>query len=409
MEKISVALAGPWWTHLTYLAPKKYAAGTRVRVPVGNGSRVGLVMPDDDESDYAGALREISAVIDERPILPGFILPLIQWFKDTYLCGTGTAMKTLLPANFLQGDGFVSVPEAGDASASEQIQERGGGEFFQCSKPVAQMDSFIYEPIASARWKRYEEMLSDGLPSLICFPQYDSAKAFAKKFDGLALFPKSGAAAEWRAWSRLLTSPGCKIVLGGQTAAVAPLPGIARIIVEDESSNAWLTMRPPVFNVRSLLAKRARIEGTSLVLGGRMPSSRAYIAMERRKKFEPSSSAAKVRQNNFIFVDMKLAYSPSVKGLHDSLAVSEPLVRESEAAFSRGSWALWILDRRGYAGEIICEECGSSLRCPKCRGAMRWEASAGRLACVACGFYDSIPENCPNCGDVTVCSVWFSQ
>jgi primosomal protein N' (replication factor Y) len=122
-------------------------------------------------------------------------------------------------------------------------------------------------------------------------------------------------------------------------------------------------------------------------------SERAEAASDHARHTEGSLKSRK----NFFFVDLKLAYSPSVKGVQDALAVSEPLVRESESAIARGSWALWILDRKGYAGEIICDECGASLRCPRCGGAMRWEAAAGRLVCVACGTSGSIPEACPIC------------
>ncbi|MDR1515405.1 MAG: hypothetical protein LBS45_06905 [Synergistaceae bacterium] len=418
MKKISVALPGPWWNTFTYLAPQTYPEGVRVRVPVGNGGRVGVVL-DEAEDDYDGELREISAVIDSAPILPPFLMPLIRWFSETYLCGIGAAMKTLLPANFLKGDEL----DAGISPNPPEIEA-------DAARPP---DRFLYEPRDSVRLLRYAEMLSDGRPSLICFPLYDAAKAFAGIIGGgVFLYPRSGAKGEWSAWNSIFSGNAGNILVGGQTAAASPMPGLARIIVEDESNNAWRTLRPPIYNVRSLLAKRARIEGTELVLGGRMPSARAYRMLSSAPScsFEvkdPKGEALKplleitkphLKQpidreivsaqsaqqelprgggKNFLFVDLKLAYSPSVKGVQDALAVSEPLVRETEAAISEGSWALWILDRKGYAGEIVCEECGSSLRCPKCGGAMRWEVSADRLVCVACRAGERVPMICPRC------------
>ncbi|MDR1021588.1 MAG: hypothetical protein LBL73_12570, partial [Synergistaceae bacterium] len=389
MEKISVALAGPWWNALTYLAPRKYPEGVRVRVPVGNGGRVGIVLGGyEGEDDYGGELKDISAVIDSEPILPRFMMPMIRWFSETYLCGFGTAMKTLLPVNFLAGDALER-----DAARPQHMSEDGG---------AARPDLFLYEPRDPVRLDRCAQLLSDGLPSLICFPVYDAAKAFADRMGGRAfLYPRSGAAAEWRAWNTLLSGDTCNVVIGGQAAAVAPVPGLARIIVEDESNNAWRTLRPPVFNVRSLLSKRARIEGASLVLAGRMPSSRAYRMLGASGGAAASEAEARSGGGkNFLFVDMRLAYSPSVKGVQDTLAVSEPLVRETEAAINRGSWTLWILDRKGYAGEILCEECGGAICCAKCGGAMRWEISpgpSGRLVCGVCRAHESVPVSCPNC------------
>jgi primosomal protein N' (replication factor Y) len=207
----------------------------------------------------------------------------------------------------------------------------------------------------------------------------------------MALYPRLGGNAEWRAWKRLSAGDGT-IVVGGQNSAMSPLAGLARIIVEDESSNAWRTVRHPIFNARSLLASRARLTSAELVLGGRMPSPRAFIKYDA----ECPPPAAR-RDGHVIFVDMKLAYSPAVEGVSGGLAVSEPLVRETEKALERGEWALWILDRKGYAGEIICEECGAPLKCPKCGGTLRLEEAASVVRCVLCGANSPTPDMCPAC------------
>ena len=176
---------------------------------------------------------------------------------------------------------------------------------------------------------------------------------------------------------------------------MAPLRQISRFIVDDESNNVWRTMRHPQYNVRSLIASRARFEGAALVLGGRMPSARAFMRYEETNRQAVHNPAYSKREKKIIFVDIKLAYTPSVEGVTGGLSVSEPLVRETEAAISRGEWALWILDRKGYAGEILCEECCAPIKCVKCGGAMRVERDNTR--CVSCGAGAPFPDECPNC------------
>ncbi|MCF0248494.1 MAG: hypothetical protein HUJ86_07795 [Synergistes sp.] len=85
--------------------------------------------------------------------------------------------------------------------------------------------------------------------------------------------------------------------------------------------------------------------------------------------------------------------------------MSLPLIRETAKARREGRWAFWLLDRKGYAGEISCEECGSTVRCPKCGAAMRWEELEKRLRCLACGCKSEIPESCPNCGGLLLSGV----
>jgi primosomal protein N' (replication factor Y) len=389
---VSVAIPGPWWTNLTYAAPENtraaIAPGVRARVPVGGGTRVGLVVESGDTAgdDYAGNLREITEIIDEAPVLSWGVMPLLRWFCDAHLCGFGTAMKTLLPAGFLSGE---SIEPAGDGR----------------NRANAGDTAFVYEPEDAARLERYVSLLAEGAPSLVSFPIYrDAGKFFDHMLASpltppelkgrILLYPRTSGKAEWAAWLKL-HSPGddTAIVIGGQNSAMAPLRGLARIVVEDESNNVWRAMRPPIYNARSLLAARAKIEGAALVLGGRMPSPRAFM----RYDSEYPRAAQGHRGKKIIFVDMKLAYTPSVEGVSGGLAVSEPLVRETEASLGRGRWAIWILDRKGYAGEIICEECGGSLKCPKCGGTLRLEDSAALVVCVSCGRAAPAPDECPNC------------
>jgi primosomal protein N' (replication factor Y) len=339
--------------------------------------------PAEEAEDYGGEIRGISEIIDDVPVLGEHVISLLKWFCDAYLCGFGTAMKTLLPDDFLKGE---------PAEPPAHGKRRGGS-------PSA---TFVYEPEDASRFDRYLSILSDGAPTLVSFPIHSDAKRFFELIvnsgavppvirENTVLYPRLGGNAEWRMWKRLSAGDGL-IVIGGQNSVMSPLAGLARVVVEDESNNVWRTMRHPIFNARSLLASRARIESAALVLGGRMPSPRAFM------KYDAEHPPASVRRDkHVIFVDMKLAYSPAVEGVSGGLAVSEPLVRETEKALERGEWALWILDRKGYAGEIICEECGAPLKCSKCGGTLRLEGAAPAVRCVSCGAGSPTPDKCPSC------------
>ena len=406
---VSVALPGPWWTELTYSLPDGLCAevGARVRVPVGAGSRIAVVMSVDRSQppSYDGVIRDIIEVIDPIPITAPETVPLIRWFAEAHLCGVGTAAKTLLPSHFMKGERLSSGRKGVLITPLPQLP---------LSEPAVESDavSFIYEPDDAVRYGEYLRILSDGRPTLILFPVHSAVEAFAAAAEGSILcctssesitYPKGGPAAEWRMWGRLLSTDGISLVIGGQGAAMAPLRGLARIIVDDESNNIWRTLRHPCYNVRSLLSVRAKFCGASLLLGGRMPSARAYMRLdeETRERYK--------RRRRVFFVDMKLAYSPQISGTADTLAVSDALVRETAASIDSGRWALWVLDRHGYAREIVCEECGVSVSCSKCGAAVRLEAAKSAahpedgcsesfvVRCNACGLSALSPEVCPNC------------
>lgn len=389
---ISVAVVGTWWNDLTYEAERPascYEPGVRVRVPLGRGSRVGIVLGPG--STFCGEVRRVESVLDDRSLLQPHVMPLLRWFCGVALCGMGMAIKTLLPSKFIDGEPMDGSPASLDSCAAN------GGV------------SFVYDPCDTSRFDRYAEILADGAPSLVVCPTHASAQALFAHLrdtsrltndirDGIELLRLSTPRAEWRDWGRLSSRVG-GVAIGAQFAAMVPMPGLARIIVEDESNAVWRTMRPPEHSVRSLLAMRAKLSGASLVLGGRMPSARAFAKLDASGAADAMRGAvARPRAKRTIFVDMRHAFAPAIKDIEGPLAVSEPLVRETERALSSGMWALWALDRKGYAGEIYCADCGASVTCERCGGAMRWEAAAGVVRCVVCRASVRVPDSCPLCG-----------
>lgn len=389
---VSVVLPGPWWNDLTYSVPDGMtvpAPGARVRVPSGRSTRVGICAGPGEPFD--GTIRELTDVIDSEPIIPSSFIPLLRWFADTYLCGTGTAALTLLPKQLWDG----AAHAAGRGKIPDPLPETDAPHEASAD-PI-----FIYEPDDAARRSALISLAADGAPTLICCPTHSDASAMydaitcSPVLDGdvrrrVMLVPKSGPATIWHAWCRA-SRGGWRVAVGSQMSALLPLRGLSRIVVEDESSAVWRTTRSPVYNARTVLAMRARLEGTGLVLAGRMPSARAFIRAEREVKTARQSS------KKVFWVDSRDAYKPGIADITGSIAISEPLARETERSARRGAWSVWVLDRKGYAGIVVCSECGSALTCPKCGGAMRWELSSGSTRCVVCGHHVPVPEVCPTC------------
>ena len=379
---VSVVIPGPWWTELTYEGTAACCAGMRAWVPLGHGKRMGLIVSVGEASNgnFNGKLKPLLALMDVGSALSAGTPELLRWFGDTWFCGMGMAMKTLLPQPFLDGD---FLPPSPPPSNLQPISE----------------DLFIYDVRDSARMERYTQLLEDlSEGTLLLFPQHDSARCFWDSLprdirsSGL-LWPKSTAKKAWDAWCSVQKGD-VSFVVGAQSAAMAPLPSLRRIIMEDESSHAWKSVRPPLFHMRTLLAKRARLAGAQLVLGGRMPSSRVFMGGDLGNE-----GGRGVPDKRLIYVDLWRAKQSSADGMAHSLPVSDALRRETRSALDAGRWAFWILDRKGYAGEMACEECGASIRCAQCSTPMRWEGNQG-LLCLMCGHRAAVPDKCPFCGGV---------
>ena len=74
----------------------RLVVGSRVRVPFGHGSRLGVVTGVVESSDH-GSLKAISKLVGEQSLLTPKVLDLARWLAGYYCCPVETALKSVLP------------------------------------------------------------------------------------------------------------------------------------------------------------------------------------------------------------------------------------------------------------------------------------------------------------------------
>jgi len=372
MPVVSVALPGPWWTALSYNCDTLLQEGVRVRVPLGKSSRVGIVV-NGKSSDAPAEIKDIIEIIDKSPALAPDLWKTIKYFGENWFVGTGTAAKCLLPAAFFDGE-TLEPCETAVVSQKSTVK-------------------YFYEPRDEKRYEQYLSAADDFSGTLFLLAEVAAAKQFwniispKMREEGL-LFPATNSKKQWKEWKNAREGK-YKFIVGSPVAAFVPLKNLRRIVVDSEQSGAWLTQKYPIYHLRSLLAIRANFAAAELWLGGNMPSAKA--AMRCTQKSETA-------QNRVVFVDMHDVSAFDVRGLKEGVPISKPLLRETIRARQDGKFALWLLDRKGFAGEIYCDECGEALHCKKCGHIMRMEAKSGLLVCLNCASKEFLPECCPVCG-----------
>lgn len=109
-------------------AAEGLAPGCRVRVPFGTRDTIGVVVGIDRDPPAgvaASRIREVSEVLDERPLLTPPLLSLGRWMADTTYCSLGRALSAMIPGALRKGRSRRSVPAvecAREATAAE-LQE----------------------------------------------------------------------------------------------------------------------------------------------------------------------------------------------------------------------------------------------------------------------------------------------
>ncbi|MBN1332314.1 MAG: prephenate dehydrogenase, partial [Synergistales bacterium] len=378
---VDVVVPGPWWNPLTYRSDRMIPEGSRVLVPVGRSKRTGFVSANSGSDQFPNApsdnIRDVISLIDPVPVIPEDLWELSEWAGRNFLCGRGEALKVILPSPLTEGEGLPLLENR------------------SVKAPPGYSISTSYIPEDNERYEGYiselEKIESGGL---VVFPEFSQARSFYRSLpndirDKWILWPKTGKKRTWQTW---LDVRGGKYsgVIGSSAASFAPLPFLELLIIEDESNWAYRQVQYPYFNIRSLLVQRSKILHGRLLLGGRLPSSRVFSTL--RPSFKKVSL-----KNRVFFVDMKDIPKPKISGVDIPFSVSQRMLAETDKTLKEGKIALWILDRKGYAGEIFCLECGFHISCPKCGSAMTWHSRKQNLICHLCGAQMPLPDGCPNC------------
>lgn len=115
-QTLSVAVPAPLFQSFDYLAPDDLdvAIGSRVLVPFGRRSLVGVVVDQPERSDYQDSkLKSIKALLDQQSLFPHDWLELCKWVAAYYHHPVGEVIATAMPTALRQGKAATYHPPRG--------------------------------------------------------------------------------------------------------------------------------------------------------------------------------------------------------------------------------------------------------------------------------------------------------
>ena len=386
----NIALPKPWWTLLTYTSEKEIGPFCRVVVPLGRSHTVGIVIEKTEATKATFDLRGIEEVLDHTPPVDSVNASLINWFAATYFVSLGLAAKTLMPSNFFSKK---AIYEKNKIFYDKK-------EFFLSHDKKFQCKTF-YLPNKKIRFEKYKSLLEnlcsksieESGTALIAFPRLDQAKKFwntlPDELKKCGVYWK--ASAGFKCYKETLSGK-FRFVVGTISCIIAPLENLSICIAEDEANPAWYSDEALYYNGRTLLMAKARFAKSLLVLAGAMPSLNSFLTLKNNLNNGIAS-------DDISFISSHIARKTQIDGVRVGLTVSKPLVATTKAELSKGNFAFWILDRKNYASETECLDCGYIPVCKRCGTTLK-VINQDWLKCPNCGTMAKHEKFCPNCGGV---------
>ena len=189
-----------------------------------------------------------------------------------------------------------------------------------------------------------------------------------------------------------LAAAGADVVIGGRSAAWAPVPNLAVAVVLDEHDEALQEERSPTWHARDVLVERTRRAGVPCVLVSPCPTVTA-LAWSGSRWMRPAPEVEAEGWPTVEVVDRR-DDEPWKRSL-----VTTPLIEVLRDPARR---VACVHNVPGRARMLACRSCRSLLACERCHVAVR-QLDDGVLHCARCGLQR--PPVCQVCGSAALANV----
>ncbi|MGC8807540.1 MAG: primosomal protein N' [Thiomonas sp.] len=188
-----------------------------------------------------------------------------------------------------------------------------------------------------------------------------------------------------------------RIVLGTRLAALASLPTLRLIVIDEEHDASYKQQEGARYSARDLALWRGQQLGIAVVLGSATPSLESWRAAQtgRYRLLTLTQRAAGVLPRVRL---ADIRRDPTLRA-SDAL-IGQTLDAAIRQRLERGEQSLLFLNRRGYAPVLSCPDCGWLSDCPHCDAHLVFHRTDRTLRCHHCGHQAPVPRACPSCGSL---------
>ena len=402
-----IAVGLPLRQCFTYQSKFIIKKGTRVIVPFGKKTIVGIVVKKISNPDSLKGLKEIISISDDSPCFDKSSFEAITWAADYYHHPIGEVFFSFIPTllrknnnKTLSASNKFSEYQLNEKDKKYKLTEEQSSVLLKLIKVKKFSPSLIYGVTGSGKTEIYlqlaETFIKKNKSILILVPEINLIpqvlKRFKDRFSGEIGIYHSRQTPNQRLkiWQRSKFGE-IKIVIGTRSSVLMPLKNLAAIIVDEEHDHSYKQADGFKFSGKDLAIKRAQLENIPVFLGSATPSLQTLklVKDKKYKKFDLLKRVDGKKPPKLIPLD--ISDSPLLGGI----AIQTMSIIET--SINKGEQVLIFINRRGFAPVYECENCGWVAKCSSCDSNLVFHKSKNRLICHKCESVYSVNDSCPDC------------
>jgi len=402
-----IAVGLPLRQCFTYKSKVAIKKGTRVVVPFGKKSIVGIVVKKISNPNSLKGLKEIISIADNHTCFDKPIFNTILWASEYYHHPIGEVFFSFMPTLLRKKNDKIisSLSKASEYKLNAkdkrfELTKEQNANLSKLNKIEGFNPSLIYGVTGSGKTEIYlqlaEKFIKKNKSILVLVPEINLipqlVKRFEDRFSGEIGIYHSRQTPNQRLKVWLKSKFGeIKIVIGTRSSVLMPLKNLGAIIIDEEHDHSYKQAEGFKFSGKDLAIKRAQLENIPIFLGSATPSLQTLKLVKEKKynKFDLLRRVDGKKPPKLIPLDI------SNSTLLGGIAIQTMGI--IEAAINRGEQVLIFINRRGFAPLYECDNCGWVASCSSCESNLVFHKSKNRLICHKCESVYAVNHNCPDC------------
>ena len=378
----------------------------------------GIVLCEHTESisaEWQEKIRPIIAIFENAPVVSHEQLALWQWISSYYMCTLGEVMAAALPegldkrlANPPKRRRTTIAPYSGPIEPAHPLtpaQQKSADEcetFWNTGKDIVLLNGVTSSGKTDIYIHLIQAQLDAGKNVLYLVPEIALTTQLTTRLqtifgDKLTVYHSrfTDAEREQLYYAAAKTEP--HVVIGARSAVFLPIPNIGLVIVDEEHEPSYKQAEPaPRYHARNAAIMLAKEHGARVLLGTATPSLESFYLAQKGiyGLVQLTERFGGVELPEINLIDLKSQYTRKEMYGH----FSDPLVERIHQCLADQKQVILFQNRRGYAPQIQCAQCGQVPRCVQCDVPMTLHLRAHELRCHYCGYRMPIPPVCPSCG-----------
>lgn len=189
-----------------------------------------------------------------------------------------------------------------------------------------------------------------------------------------------------------------QLVLGARSSIFLPFSRLGLVIVDEEHDPSYKQQDPaPRYNGRDAAIVLAAGHGGKVLLGSATPSLESYTNARQGRYglINLHERFGGIRMPEISVADIADASRKKLMKAH----FTPELLDAVRSALAKEEQVILFQNRRGFSSFLECRHCNWIPHCKNCSVTLTYHKQQHQIKCHYCGYAQSVPSACPNCGD----------